>query len=492
MLCAALVACSPAAERDAGDGSTDVAASDANADGFSPSDAADVGADATVRAPIVAVPYDPAEARSSGSGTTYFTDRRAFDQPLAGMLASERTRHVTGQAIFQLDWVASAGANTSDRAGLGPTYHGTSCQACHLANGRGAPPLASGRALVSALVRVSIDGAGAHGEPLGLEIYGDQLQPRAIDGVPAEANVSVRYRELEGRYDDQTPYTLLAPELVIEPLLGALPANVRTSMRVASATIGLGLLEAIDEGALRAAQDPDDRDGDGISGRVNNVYSARAQRTVVGRFGWKANQPTLEQQNAAAMLGDIGITSALFTERNCPAPQRACANAAQSPQPELDRDRLDALTAYTRTVSVPARRDAQDPVVLRGKAVFTALRCDRCHRPEWTTGRSEIAALSEQRIFPYTDLLLHDMGDALADGRADFEASGREWRTPPLWGLGLLDTVSGHQRLLHDGRARGVDEAVLWHGGEAAWSRAQFVALPSEERDALRRFLRSL
>jgi CxxC motif-containing protein (DUF1111 family) len=252
-------------------------------------------------------------------------------------------------------------------------------------------------------------------------------------------------------------------------------------------------LHGLCTGAAGEVAGPDDTDGDGISGRVNHVWDVEHREVRVGRFGWKANQPSLRQQNAGAFRGDIGITSDLFPEEDCPPAQAECRAAPSGGAPELDAWKLEQVTFYTRMLAVPARRDVDHPEVLRGRRLFRELRCASCHVPRHETGTMPDAPeLSGQTVFPYTDLLLHDMGPELADDRPDFEATGREWRTPPLWGLGLVRTVNRHTRFLHDGRARSLEEAILWHGGEAEHSRERFRDLSAPERAALLRFLESL
>jgi CxxC motif-containing protein (DUF1111 family) len=305
--------------------------------------------------------------------------------------------------------------------------------------------------------------------------------------------VRIVYTEVHGRFGDGTPYTLLQPTYIIEDLaFGPLHPDIMVSPRVAPAMVGLGLLEAVPEAAILALADPEDRDGDGISGRPNMVLDLRTGETALGRFGWKAGQPTVEQQAAAAFNGDIGITSLLFPAENCPEPQTACRGAVSGGQPEIPEDRLARLAFYARTLAVPAMRNVSDPEVRRGAELFLSGGCSSCHTPRFETGEHETAALSNQTIFPYTDLLLHDMGEGLADNRPESEASGQEWRTPPLWGIGLVETVNGHTRFLHDGRARNLTEAILWHGGEATGSREFFRNLSAEDRAALVRFLKSL
>ncbi|HEY8379559.1 MAG TPA: di-heme oxidoredictase family protein, partial [Nannocystis sp.] len=278
-----------------------------------------------------------------------------------------------------------------------------------------------------------------------------------------------------------------------DPAFGPLPPDLLISPRVAPAMIGLGLLAGIPEADIVAREDPDDADGDGISGRANRVWDVAAGRLALGRFGWKAGQPDVAQQTAAAFLGDMGLTTSLFPRENCPEGQLACAAAPTGGSPEVEDDTFGDVVYYASTLAVPARRDPDDPEVLRGKQIFHDVGCAACHVPRHRTAAdAAIAEVRDQTIWPYTDLLLHDMGEALADGRPEYLADGREWRTPPLWGLGLVEVVSGHTEFLHDGRARSLLEAVLWHGGEAEPAREAVRALPRADRDALVAFLNSL
>jgi CxxC motif-containing protein (DUF1111 family) len=268
--------------------------------------------------------------------------------------------------------------------------------------------------------------------------------------------------------------------------------DVLISPRIAPAVFGVGLLEGVPAAAIEAAADPDDEDGDGISGRVNHVLDPVTGERVLGRFGWKANVPSVRAQNAGAFAGDIGITSTVFPRQSCTPAQAECSAQPTGGDPEVDDAKLDQVTFYTRTLAVPARRAVAQAATRDGQRTFDELGCASCHTPEQRTGASDVAALSEQVIRPYTDLLLHDMGAGLGDGRPDGEATGREWRTPPLWGIGLVETVNGHTRFLHDGRARNLLEAILWHGGEAAESRDRFAQLSADDRADLLAFLESL
>jgi CxxC motif-containing protein (DUF1111 family) len=347
------------------------------------------------------------------------------------------------------------------------------------------------------LVRISIPGHAPNGGVLPVPGYGDQLNERAIPGVRPEGRTIVRYEERPGSYPDGTRFTLAVPRYeLVDLAFGAWPAGVRYSPRVAPAVFGLGLLETVPEHVVLEAADEDDADGDGISGRPNRVWDVASGRTVLGRFGWKANQPSLRQQNAAAALGDIGLTTTLYPEQNVAAGQEAAARApagAAPGEPELSDSYLERLTFYIRVLAVPAARALEDPKLRAGAQLFERLRCAACHRPTLETeDQPDLPVLAWQTIHPFTDLLLHDMGEALADGRDDFEATGREWRTPPLWGIGLTAAVNRHTRFLHDGRARSLEEAVLWHGGEAAGARESFMRLERDERESVLAFLGSL
>lgn len=248
-----------------------------------------------------------------------------------------------------------------------------------------------------------------------------------------------------------------------------------------------------------ALADADDADGDGISGRPNRVWSAAEGAVMLGRFGWKAGQATVADQTAHAFLGDIGISTPVLDAAwgECTATQAECRTAPGGADPvegvEATRQMFDLTVFYARNLAVPGRRDVDDPQVLAGKRLFYGAGCAACHRPKLVTGRDSAGPEQAfQLIWPYTDLLLHDMGEGLADGRPEGEATGREWRTPPLWGIGLTDMVTEFPTYLHDGRARSLLEAILWHGGEAEAARDKVAAMRRDERAALIAFLESL
>jgi CxxC motif-containing protein (DUF1111 family) len=432
---------------------------------------------------------------SGGEGTIFDTTKNAFAYPLRNLSGARRDAFAVGDHLFNRAWVPAGTPNASGDVGLGPTFNATSCSACHTRDGRGAPPEGDAP-WVGMLVRLSVPGEDEHGGPVGEPSYGGQLNPQGIAGVPAEGTPRVSYTDVPGTYGDGAPFVLRRPEYRVEHLaFGPLARGTMASPRVAPATFGLGLLEAIDDATLVALSDPDDRDGDGISGRTNVVWDYPRGARRIGRFGWKANQPTIVQQTAGAFLGDIGITSALFPNENCPGAQEACGKGptGKPGDHELPERTLELVTSYGLTLAVPARRDVSDPEVERGERLFYAMRCVGCHTPKLETGDySDIPELSRQTIRPFTDLLLHDMGEGLADHRPDYLATGAEWRTPPLWGIGLVSKVNGHERFLHDGRARGFEEAILWHGGESQRSKEAFRTSSAADRAAMVRFLRSL
>lgn len=416
----------------------------------------------------------------------------AFAQPISNLSTDRSVVFAFGNALFNQPW-ATAPASPTSRDGLGPTFHVTSCSACHFEDGRVHAP-ATGEPLATTLVRLSIAGVDGHGGPLGEPTYGGQLQPNGILGVPGEGRATITWSAVAGTYADGTPYELRTPTLVLDSLaFGPMAEGTRTSVRAPQAMIGLGLLEAVPEATILALADPDDADGDGISGRPNQVYDVLANATVLGRFGWKAGQPTVRQQCAGAFLGDLGITTPLFPSENCPPSQAACLAAPSGGSPELPMDALDAVALYARTLAVPVRTHASDRAVLRGREEFRAAGCPSCHVDTLRTGDvADVPELAHQTIHAFTDLLLHDLGEGLADDRPEYEADGREWRTAPLWGLSQLRAVNGHMDLLHDGRARGVAEAILWHGGEAEAAREAFRRLPESARAALVAYVESL
>jgi CxxC motif-containing protein (DUF1111 family) len=448
-----------------------------------------LAAPAAVAEPHYVKAYD----RLGGDTTVDRVGPKAFTFPAANAREEHLRPFFFGNRLFNTNWV-QAPASVQAFDGLGPVFNRVSCSGCHTRDGRGRPPLSPNEPMDSMLLRLSVPGTDAHGGPKPHPAYGDQLQDKSLHGVPAEGRVVIAWTKVAGRFADGDAFELTKPIYRLEGLaFGPLARDVMVSPRVANQVIGLGLLEAVPEAYLRALADPDDANQDGVSGRLNMVWDPVSKKAAAGRFGWKANMPTLIAQSAGAAFGDIGLTSPLHPIQNCAAPQTACAKAADGGSPELAQEFLDKLVLYLRLLAVPAQRSPNDPQVLRGEKLFADAKCWTCHQPTMKTdATAALPELRDQTFHPFTDLLLHDMGDELADGRPDFLATGREWRTPPLWGIGLFAAVNGHTRYLHDGRARNLNEAILWHGGEGAASRDAYVKMPKADRAALIAYLGSL
>jgi len=451
---------------------------------------------------------DPANLEeATGGATTVWADgKNAFSFPAANLTDEERTRFVIGNSFFRRNWV-EVGASTTARDGLGPHFIARSCGGCHTQDGRGRPPEIRNRLgehdqPVEMLVRLSVPGTPhAHDGVVPEPTYGDQFNNAAVQGVQPEGEVTLRYTPVKGRFADGTPYTLQQPHIGFRNLgYGPMAKDVMTSARVAPQLMGAGLIEAIAEADILANAATQAGAAGPVKGQVNRVWDAPSQQQRVGRFGWKANTATLAHQSAGAFRGDMGITSAWAPDESCTAAQTDCRQApggGHGAQHEIDTETLENVVFYQATLAPLARRDVNGAQVRQGQALFHQAQCAACHRPSYTTAqgpfpRMSSPALNGQTIWPYTDLLLHDMGPGLADGRPDFLASGSQWKTPPLWGVGMIPAVNGHNRLLHDGRARGVLEAVLWHGGEAEAAKQQVLKMNRGERAALVKFVESL
>lgn len=413
------------------------------------------------------------EIRPGGDTTVFDRTSNGYAMPAPGLTAEELERHFAGDADFEAAFVT---APAPVNPGLGPLYNHTNCDGCHRRDGRGLPQIGNGPTS-QALVRVSL----ATGEPevpggaVPLPGLGTQLQDHGIFGVSPEVVVSLTWAEEVSAYGDGTAYSLRRPQLALaRPDGSSLPEGTQTSLRIGPAMFGRGLLEAIDASTLEALADPEDRDGDGIRGQINRPWDPLRHESGIGRFGQKANTATLELQVAAAYVNDMGISNPVFPEADGKI--------------DVGGETISNVTFYLSTLGVPARAPATAESD-RGEALFEDFGCAACHVPQLTTGKHDLGLLSYQRIWPYTDLLVHDMGEGLADGRPDFAADGRQWRTAPLWGLGLVPAVSPGAGYLHDGRARTVAEAILWHGGEAEKSREAFRNAARAEREALLSFL---
>lgn len=484
----------------------------------------------------------PPSALLGGDNTVFDTSNEAFTNPLPLLTTAELAEFEEGDELFEEIWRGNDG--------LGPIFNATSCEGCHIEDGRGRPPAFTGETGTGLLLRLALNQQNANGSTLPDPVYGGQLQDDSTRRTDAEGTIDLSYQPIIGTYPDGTSYTLYQPTYdIVNLAYGDLHNDVTLSPRLAGQMIGLGLLEAIPDQTLLSLADPTDANGDGISGRVNRVWDTVAGSLSIGRFGWKANQPNLLQQTAGAFNGDIGVTSSLNPDQPCtdfqlecfmnrlnrrgtnrrdnqrgqnnppPPPNRRGNNppppnngqnnpppppnlgqnnppppndAPISTQPEVTDEELRLVTFYSSTLAVPAQRNPTDPQVVLGQTLFESANCSSCHIPTLQTGEHPISALSNQTIHPYTDLLLHDMGAGLADGQLDFQASGSEWRTAPLWGIGLLEEVNGYAFYLHDGRARTLEEAIMWHGGEATASQNAFASMSASDKAALIAFLKSL
>ncbi|KQT85953.1 di-heme oxidoredictase family protein [Aurantimonas sp. Leaf443] len=449
------------------------------------------------------------EAMQGGAGTSMkIVTRDAFSHVSANQSFEAEDRFKLGNALFRKLWVSSP-SSTEASDGLGPLFNARSCQTCHLKDGRGRPPEA-GEAAVSMFLRLAVPPRDA-GERARLDThetsripeptYGGQLQNFAVQGLKPEGRMVIDYREEPVRLADGTLVPLRRPTYSVADLAyGPMAPDVELSPRVAPPMIGLGLVEAIEPADILAHADPDDADGDGISGRASMAIDPETGKLVLARFGWKATTPTIRTQTADAFSGDIGISTPLVTDAfgECSIAQTVCREAPSGVQERLGAVEapdpvLDLVSFYSRNLAVPARRAVGDATVLQGKRLFYESGCAACHTPKFVTSRHALdKAQSFQLIWPYSDFLLHDMGEGLADGMRVGDAGGTEWRTPPLWGIGLTREVNGHTQFLHDGRARDLAEAILWHGGEGQASRDAYAAMPKADRDALHAFLESL
>jgi len=432
------------------------------------------------------------EQFSGGSSTVINATQEAFGFASATLSENDKIDFGVGNSLFRQSWV-SAPSSTTARDGLGPYYNAVSCSNCHFKDGRGRPPAFDGELGKGLLLRLSMSGQDATGGSLGDPIYGHQLQDNAINGPIIKGQIGITYQIITETFDDGTTVQLQKPIYHINnPGYGNLADGLLISPRIANQIVGLGLLEAVPQATILSFADENDNNGDGISGRANYVYDRESNSQKMGRFGWKANQPSVKQQVAAAFSGDMGITSYLFPTETCP-PGVDCGAIPNGGSPEITDINFNSVVLYSQTLSVPVRRNYKEQNVLRGKQIFGDLNCIACHRSKMQTGNEHpISGMRNQTIRPYTDLLLHDMGPALADNAPDFLASGSEWRTPALWGMGLVNTVNGHTKLMHDGRANNVTEAILWHGGEAEQAKQNFKKLSAKDRDDLLAFLNSL
>jgi len=449
------------------------------------------------------------ELMQGGAGTSEKrVNQDAFSHSSANITFEEEGTFKLGNGMFRKLWVSSP-SSTQASDGLGPLFNARACQSCHLKDGRGHPPEGNADA-TSMFLRLARSAETAEEKAALADrkvlnfpdpTYGGQFQDLAVPGLKGEGRMAISYQEMPVELGDGTKLSLRKPSYSVSDLgYGPMDPKTTLSPRVTPQMIGLGLVEQIHPADILANADPDDRNGDGISGKPSIVRVAKTGELTLGRFGWKAQTPSIRQQSADAFAGDIGISTpdvphhwgdCTKAQGNCLAMQNGVQDRlgpAEAPDPIMD-----LVTFYSQNLAVPARRDIDNPQVLRGKQMFYEAGCASCHTPKFVTRRdTPNKAQAFQLIWPYSDFLLHDMGEELADGQQVGDATGSEWRTPPLWGIGLTQTVNGHTFFLHDGRARNLTEAILWHGGEGQVARDRFAALPAPDRDALVKFLESL
>lgn len=440
---------------------------------------------------------DP-RALSGGDVTHFMFGDVSFESETINLPWQLSAEFDAGDGVFERPFTeAVASGFRYDADGVGPLFNMSACEGCHVADGRAAPPTRNGEPLAGLLFRVSVPGTDAHGGPKPHPVYGGQLADKAIAGHKPEISLHIDYEEIVGQFGDGSEYRLQKPVYRFpEQNYGELGLDAMISPRIAPFMIGMGLLDAVSEASILEYADIADVDGDGISGKPNRVWSVEKEKYMVGKYGWKAETPTLAHQSMDAAVNDMGVTNPLFPAENCTEQQTECGDALSGTTDdayEMTEQQMNEVVTYLEFLAVPGRDHLDNPEVVKGEALFKEIGCESCHRETFVTGTDQRQRrLHNQTIHPYTDLLLHDMGPHLADYRPSFDADGYEWRTPPLWGIGLVETVNGHTRFMHDGRARNLEEAILWHGGEAANVQKRFTQLEADERASIIKFLKTL
>ncbi len=409
---------------------------------------------------------------------------------------------LVGNALFERMWEDSSISKNIAKDGLGPFFSARSCESCHINDGRGHIPLTNKEDKISVVIQISqnIEQSNDYIKNIDDDTYGGQISEFSVKDVLKEADIIIDYKYSLEMYEDGRVVELRRPIIKIDNLnYGEFNESTTFSARIAQPMIGLGLIEHISDQSLLMNEDIDDTNKDGVSGKANKVWDIRKERLAIGRFGWKAAQPSVYQQTADAFYHDMGLSNKLYSNPfNCTSKQEECTKAISGNSEEYDdlevsSDQLDLVTFYSSQLGVPARRSINAENVKKGKEIFFALNCNSCHVESFTTGDSgSHANLNNQIIYPYSDFLLHDMGESLSDGVSEFLAQGSEWRTPPLWGIGLTNVVSDEYGYLHDGRARTIEEAILWHGGEAKEIIQNYKKLKKIEVNQLLSFINSL
>ena len=422
-------------------------------------------------------------------------DKSLLLKPFPSLNDEQYDKFILGRSFFVIPWVEAPSATTA-RDGLGPLFNANTCVSCHPANGRGTlfNENVESRSLV---VRLSIDSpslikSDLHKSLLEKKgfipepVYGNQLAMNGIHGVDFEGKVKIDFDEVLVDFPDGEKQILLKPKYSLENLnYGALHKDANISYRIAPTLNGIGLIESISKEDILANEDEFDKNNDGISGRANFVYSNITKKEELGKYTWKASVASLKEQVAGAASNDMGLTTTIFPNENCTQTQKACNEAHKAKDAiDLPDDRLEAVTYYLKNIKTYESKKSKE--YIEGLALFEQISCAKCHISSFDTSKGF-------KISPFSDFLLHDMGENLADGRVEFKANKNEWRTAPLWGLALHEKINKEKpRLLHDGRARTFQEAILWHGGEAQKSKENYMNLPKEQREKLIKFLEEL
>ncbi|RXJ98840.1 thiol oxidoreductase [Arcobacter sp. CECT 8986] len=430
---------------------------------------------------------------NSGDVFTEKLSKKSIFQPIKGLNNKQYDEYILGRSFFRIPWVETPSATTA-RDGLGPLYNANTCISCHPANGRGTLYTNNDKLSRALVVRLSIrnDNSKEHKkifEKTGFipePVYGAQLSINGVHGVKFEGRPNIKYEEQKVTFPDKEVVTLLKPKYILEDLnYGKLHKDAIVSYRLAPTLMGMGLIELISNEQILKNEDIDDKNGDGISGKANWVYSSLTNKIELGRYTWKASAATVVEQIANAMHNDMGLTTPLHKVENCTKFQKACNEAPKDLKYEFDvpQHRLNSIEFYLANSKV--YRPKEDKEFKKGLELFTQVGCASCHTTSFDTKIGKVR--------PYSDFLLHDMGKDLADNRVEFKASGSEFRTAPLWGLALHKKINKKEpRLLHDGRARNFQEAILWHGGEALSAKKTYMSLPKSKREELIKFLGKL
>ena len=415
--------------------------------------------------------------------------RESFAAPIPALSLSKMRLFTGGRHLFRRTWTP-APSSVKSLDGLGPVFNRVSCSGCHVKDGRGRPPKKDGKFRSMVIKLAMIDDNNIYPDPN----YGYQLNDKSILGVPYEGKAKIDYSLVDMVLNDGTIKNLSKPNYSFNSLsFGALNEKTKHSGRVAPVVFGLGLIEAIKERDILKKADPEDLDGDGISGRAHKITDRPSKKVMIGKFGWKGTRATLLHHITGAASQDMGLTSNIFPNKNCMKTQKACLEQIDGGKPEVSDAQIERLLVYMQNLAPPRQRKIKHEDVQAGKNLFKKIGCEDCHTPAYKTGKHpNHPELSNRIIRPYSDFLLHDMGEGLDDGVAEGEAKSYEWKTPPLWGIGLVKIVNKHTRFLHDGRARSVEEAILWHGGEALKAKNNYMSLTTENRKNLLFFLNSL